>query len=293
MVVKKSTPKKNGFHSTAEATDVLIRALQATVPNTFDCYVGIPRAGLLFANILASSYGRALATPSGFVNREVWYANELGGGKFDSIHSVLVVDDSAISGIQLSNAVSSIKAAFPYLVVKSLAIFKTEGRHCFPIDYVLIKSDSWTLAEWNLLTSLGHVGRLGCDLDGVLCEDCPTELDDDGPRYLTFIRWAKPLFIPKFPIEVIVTSRLEKYREATETWLKENGVKYKSLIMLNLPSKQYRDFNTVVYHKAGHAKVFKLGWFWESDDSQAREIHRQAGVAVLSIEKRAMYGAAK
>ena len=43
-----------------------------------------------------------------------------------------------------------------------------------------------------------------------------------------------------YEINTIVTSRLEKYREPTEKWLKDHGVKYKQLIMLDLPSAEER-----------------------------------------------------
>ena len=59
------------------------------------------------------------------------------------------------------------------------------------------------------------------DFDGVLCRDPTEEENDDGDKYRYFIANVEPIFKPSVEIGWIVTSRLEKYRDLTENWLKK------------------------------------------------------------------------
>ena len=79
------------------------------------------------------------------------------------------------------------------------------------------------------------------DIDGVLCRDATKAEDDDGPNYLRFLRDASPLFIPTAEVGWLVTSRLEKYRAETETWFERYSIRYRELVMLDLPSREARE----------------------------------------------------
>ena len=140
--------------------------------------------------------------------------------------------------------------------------------------------------EWNVMHS--WILKKSCvDIDGVLCPD-PTEIqNDDGERYIRFIEETPPMYLPRHPINTLVTNRLEKYRSSTEKWLSKHGIIYDSLVMLNLPSKQDR-----MMSKANHgehkAKVFRKSdcvLFIESCHHQAQGIVKLSGKSVLSIEK--------
>lgn len=266
---------------------MLIKSLERNIPNEFDCVIGIPRAGLMFANIIASAYGCPLATPEGFVRGEVWFASECSYSK--NFKKVLVVEDSLYTGKQLKVAVGRLTDYNPEMTIKTASLFVKTG-YDVQVDYVLLEHKNWTIGEWNLLTSLGFMGRLGVDLDGVLGEDCPIGVDDDGVRYREWLRHAQPLLIPRFAVEAVVTSRLEKYRAETETWLKQNGVKYKELIMLDLPSAKQRSLEAVVKHKAEAIRQADLEWFWESNWNEAEQIHGKVHVPVLCVSRMQLVG---
>ncbi len=138
--------------------------------------------------------------------------------------------------------------------------------------------------QWNILNH-STLEKACFDIDGVLCVDPAPEQNDDGERYTDFVLNAQPLFIPGSKIGTIVTSRLEKYRKETETWLRANNVKYNELVMLNLPDMAARQkANSHAVHKA---KTYMSGpyvLFVESDLSQAIEINRIAGKPVLCTE---------
>ena len=71
------------------------------------------------------------------------------------------------------------------------------------------------------------------DIDGTICDDIPNEEPERMssaklyPEALnTLNKWYKEGHIITF-----FTSRLEKHRDVTEKWLKENGFKYHGLLM--------------------------------------------------------------
>jgi len=71
------------------------------------------------------------------------------------------------------------------------------------------------------------------DIDGTICDDIPNEEPERMssaklyPEALnTLNKWYKEGHIITF-----FTSRLEKHRDVTEKWVKENGFKYHALLM--------------------------------------------------------------
>jgi len=138
--------------------------------------------------------------------------------------------------------------------------------------------------QWNVFNHT-TLEKACFDIDGVLCVDPTDEQNDDGPKYTDFILNAPPLFIPGAKIGTIVTSRLEKYRKETETWLAKHNVKYNDLVMLDLPDMAARqkannhgDFKAGVYT----SKPYVL--FIESNLNQAIQINRIAKKPVLCTE---------
>lgn len=116
--------------------------------------------------------------------------------------------------------------------------------------------------------------------------------NDDGPKYVDFLLHARPLYIPGYKIAALVTSRLEKYRPQTEQWLRENGVQYDKLYMLNVASKEERirlgchaDFKAETYKRLDDCILFV-----ESNSRQARQIAEKSGKPVICAETDEMFG---
>ena len=142
--------------------------------------------------------------------------------------------------------------------------------------------------EWNILhrkiaSYWGH-GILAVDMDGVLCANCPQGADDDEELYLEWIRTARPYLIPAFEVDVIVTCRLEKYRQQTEQWLKEHKVKYKKLCMWNIPRKSERQGNFARF-KINELLQLKPDMFWESAWAQSEKIWEETKIPTLCIDE--------
>ena len=152
------------------------------------------------------------------------------------------------------------------------------------IDYFFEEVESPRMFQWNYLN---HVISEKCcfDIDGVLCVDPTNEENDDGEKYINFIKNAKPLFIPQYKIYSLVTSRLEKYRDVTEEWLKKNGVKYENLYMLNCATAEERRQKNL--HAKFKAEIYKKSdaiCFIESEPRQAKEIFELTGKQVICTQ---------
>ena len=257
------------------------------IPNNFDVIVGVPRNGLLIANVLASAMGKPLSTPNCFVRNEVWFSKD---GVFPKkYHSVLLVEDTIDLGRALDKAEEQLLEYDKNLEIKKASLFvSSRAKEKVDYYYASLKGNS-TFFEWNLLTATGTVfGKLAVDMDGVLCVDCPSAVDKDEEAYVKWIENVEPFLIPAFHIDAIVTSRLEIYRPQTEKWLKENGVKYGQLIMLNLPDKAQRTYSKIIEHKVNSVCSVKPNWFWESSLMEANEINKQAKIPVLCTQKMKM-----
>jgi uncharacterized HAD superfamily protein len=135
--------------------------------------------------------------------------------------------------------------------------------------------------------------RRAClDIDGVLCLDPTREQNDDGPAYDRFLTDACPNLIPSVPVGTLVTSRLERYRRQTEDWLAAAGVEFDELYMLDLPSAAER--RRLKAHAPFKAEVYAAKrdsiLFLESDESQASEISRMSGKAVVCTDTMRLFG---
>lgn len=269
----------------------LVQDIHEWIPNMdgcYDCVVGIPRSGMLVANILALKLGLPLADLDGFLEGRL-----LGLGKrykhidpveyFCKPRRVLIVDDSISSGAALRIAKEKVEAAGLAHELTFMAVYVTpEGKRLTDLFVEVVPNPR--RFEWNIL-SCREIDRFCFDMDGVLCVDPEPEENDDGERYLKFMRDARPLYLPGRKIGWIVTSRLEKYREQTEEWLARYGVEYGELLMLNLPSKEDRirlkagaSFKAEAYRKTG-AELFI-----ESDLRQAVPIAEQSKKFVYALD---------
>ncbi len=254
-----------------------------------DLVVGIPRSGLLAANIVALHLNLPLLTLDAFLKREFigskfthrsTKAGSVGRGK----PRVLLVDDSIGTGrtfdlIEQSIDQAGLKSDF---FIHFLAVYSTTEKA--PLVDHLEVLDHPRAFEWNVMHH-DYTKSFCVDLDGVLCADPTVDENDDGDAYSTFIRTARPKIIPSRGVGAVVTARLERYRTGTEDWLARCGVQYERLIMLDLPTGAER--RRLGAHAKYKADVYnELGGrlFVESDLGQAKEIFNLTGRPVYSLE---------
>lgn len=254
-----------------------------TFPTSYDLIVGIPRSGLLVASQLALKLGKPLATPELLVEGQCWRSGEMELAAPPG--RLLLADDSVSSGATFAESLRRVKEARGEWEVTTGAVIVTpETKGLVDLHHVVIPKPR--LFEWNML----HVkpGRLATDLDGVLCENCPPGVDEDEDAYAAWIRTARPYLVPAFEVDFIVSSRLARYRDATEEWLARHGVRYRELLMWGIESKRLA--------RGGHArqKIEKLvrikpDMFWESSVVQAEEIWKATKIPTLCVDEMRLF----
>jgi uncharacterized HAD superfamily protein/hypoxanthine phosphoribosyltransferase len=261
------------------------------IPRDIDVIVGVPRSGLLVANLLSLAINVPMADLEGFCEGRLLSAGRTkrtGGFKegreSGKIQNILLIDDSINSGKAIRAAYAQIISAYPSNCrVITCAVYGLKFFH-EEVDIVLEAVPQPRLFQWNYLHH--PILENTCfDIDGVLCCDPEFGDNDDGERYVTFLAEARPYLRPTRKIGHLVTSRLERYRPETEAWLSANGIEYGKLWMLDLPSAKERR------HQKAHA-VFKARvysetralLFIESEPRQARDIARDTGKPVLCVE---------
>lgn len=271
------------YRNISDMNNVILKRL-SIIPRDFDLIVGVPRSGMLPANLLALYLNKPYTDLHSFMNGHIYKAGAR-GQFFDvsAYKKILVVDDSVASGSALKECKENLKDLEGKFDIKYCAVYVVPGKEK-TVDYYFESVGLPRYFQWNILNHT-TLEKACFDIDGVLCADPLPEQNDDGEKYIDFILNAPPLFIPGAKIGTIVTSRLEKYRKETETWLKKYNIKYNDLVMLDLPDMAARQrANNHGTHKANAFKSGPYVLFVESEMAQALEINRLTGKPVLCTE---------
>jgi uncharacterized HAD superfamily protein len=263
------------------------------LPADVDLIAGIPRSGLMAANMLALHLNLPLTALDELLEGRV-----LGSGRrlstdraslIQTARKIAVVDDSIFSGSEMRRARARIEAAgLGHKVIYVAAYAAEEAAQDVDVYFEICPMPR--VFAWNLMHREG-LATACVDIDGVLCVDPTDKENDDGPCYEGFLANARPLLRPTCEIGALVTCRLERYRAETERWLKKQGIQYRELIMWDLPDKKAR------VASGGHgqfkASVYRsrpaFDWFIESSAVQAQEIANLSFKPVICIENQLVY----
>jgi len=254
------------------------------IPRDIDLIVGVPRSGMLPANLMALYLNLPYTDIHSFMNGFIYKSGARKQFFNESEYkNILVVDDSIASGSAIKECKKDLAHLESKFNIKYCAVYFTPENGNLA-DYAFEAIPTPRYFQWNIFNHT-TLGKACFDIDGVLCVDPSDEQNDDGSLYKSFLLNASPLYIPGSKIGTIVTSRLEKYRGETETWLKENGVDYDKLVMLDLPDMKARQkANNHAGHKAKEYQSSNYNLFVESDLGQAIEINRVTKKPVFCTE---------
>jgi orotate phosphoribosyltransferase len=272
--------------------------LIAKIPPDITAIAGVARSGLSAATMLSMYLHLPMITIRQTMGDIVDTGNgwRLGGSKHVNPYQgkILVVDDTVMTG-------NSLRAIRPLVNEKI-------GQAVYAAVYVnpraTLKPDIWAvdlpwphILEWNVFKSILSPS-VAMDFDGILCHDCPPGSDDDGLKYLDFIRNAKPLYVPRrVPVPLIVTARIERYRSETEDWLRRHGIRWHRLVMHPAATLAERRRDDIPAYKARHYAEWASKHratpgpiiFMESEDRQAREIARHSRLMVVCPHTAGVY----
>ena len=297
--------KPNGkwdFKTTANlVTDAL--SLCKYVPSNCGGICGIARSGMMPAAAIASH----LHLPLYYVSKEGDLGSVGHGIRFNSTVDkqgrfiekkevkldgpLFVVDDSVHDGMTYW----MVRKHLPPDHIFSCVYLKTDREML--VDHYVHKCDSPHLFEWNLMNTLmmspleetglqdPYLGDgAAIDFDGIICED--PQWGDDRADNLDWLLNLKPnRYIPRrCKVKLIVTNRLEKWRDATNEWCKKWGVTYEKMIMSPYESAEQRDndYPQCAVDLKGTAYLESdCNLFVESDPIQAQLIFEHTKKPVL------------
>lgn len=254
------------------------------IPRDIDLIVGVPRSGMLPANLLALYLNLPYTDIHSFINGFVYKAGARRQFfETSEYQKILVVDDSVASGSAITESKESLAHLTSKFDFQYCAVYVVPEKEN-SVDFALETVATPRYFQWNIFNH-SSLSKACFDIDGVLCVD-PTEAqNDDGPNYKSFLLNAAPLYIPGSKIGTLVTSRLEKYRAETEIWLEKHGVKYEALVMLDLPNMKARQkANCHGSHKANTYRNSHHNLFVESDLKQAIAINKLTRKPVFCTE---------
>ena len=258
------------------------------IPKDVDLIVGIPRSGMLAANIIALNLNVDFVSIDEFLNNiKIKSSSRIIKRleKCSDAKKVLIVDDSVNAGNTIENIKQLLAKSTNNLIYCCIyGLKKTYNK----VDVCMEQVEEPRLFEWNIFHR-SFLEKCCVDMDGVLCKDPTEKQNDDGSEYSNFLFNTPALIKPTFKIGSIVTSRLEKYREQTVEWLKKNQIKYDNLYMLDSDAKTRRE---KMLHAPFKAKIYKKiissELFIESDFYQSIEISKMSGKQVLSFANQKM-----
>jgi len=273
----------------------LIRNSIPKISTDVDLIVGVPRSGLLVANLLALQLNLKFCDVQNFVLNTP--LNQENSRKIrhptliypQNARHILIIDDSIHSGTSLDHVKHQLReVSFSGRFTYAACFASPHTTHKVDLYFEVVPQPRFF--EWNMMHR-PFLQECCIDIDGILCIDPTDDENDDSMRYKVFLQSAQPLLQPSYPLGILVTSRLEKYRAETESWLQANGFVYKKLEMLDLPDAETR--RRLRAHAPFKAKVYRSHFdsklFIESNVDQAREIARLSGKHCLSYETQQLF----
>ena len=215
------------------------------IPNNIDLIVGVPRSGMFCAILISEFLNKPVISLDDFL---LGLEPSFGGRikKTNNFKNILILEDTAFTGRSIIDAKQkclSLKNANEYNFT-SCCIYSEgyDAKNKVDIYFEENYDPNTTIChlyEWNILQHDEYISKyLMFDIDGVLCKEPPDERNIE--EYINYIQNAIPMIIPSSTIGAIVTYRLNVYREITENWLKDIGIRYNQLYMVNANSWEDR-----------------------------------------------------
>lgn len=275
------------YRSFSDLSKVIFRNIAKLQQMDIGLVVGIPRSGMLPANLIALYLNVPFTDIDSFIDNRVYGLGERKQYVNSNSNNVLVIDDSIADGKALAKAKAKLKNVKDYRLYYGAIFARSKSKHL--VDFYGEVIDGDRIFEWNLFHNQLILGNSCLDIDGVLCRDPTPEENDDGEKYHRFLLTAEPKFIPTVKIKTLISCRLEKYRNETMFWLKKHNIQYDNLILLNLPNaEERRKWNKYGEYKGNEYKKNGYIFFIESSLSEAKRIKEVSNKSVFCIETMSM-----
>ena len=277
------------FYRSMNDLNQAIVAWTRTLPRSPDLIVGIPRSGLLVANMIALYMNRAMTDVDGLIRGRYLNAGpRLNRALADGRPlDVLVVDDSLWSGTQMAETRRRIAAARLSHRIRYAVVYIAPGtadRVDFHYEVVPVPR----VFEWNLM----HHPFLeeGCLDIGVLFGTQSVLERSIAPGALAnALSGLAPEFYPDRCVGWLVSDLSTAHRPALEAWLARHEIMYRALVLrgdpmdATAPGAGGAAFMADVY---SHTRAWI---FIASRAAYAAEIARRAFRPVFCYERHRMF----
>lgn len=276
------------YITTKRMIDDTLNLLLPQLPPNLSAVAGVPRSGMAAAAVLSCHLqlplltvrgGQLVDVGAGSRGRQGWAGDR--GGK------TLIVDDSVYGGGNMRR----LRETFGDRALLSAIYVRPEMAGL--VDFYAYKLPSPHILQWNVFNGAPLQGKtinpilhggIALDFDGVVCVD-PDVPDRDEARYLDWLQNALPLNVPRrHPIPLIVTFRLEKYRQATLDWLARWQIRAEKLVMYPGTREERNVRFDAAEHKGIAYRDSPCRLFIESSAAQSRAIHLASGKPVLCLQ---------
>lgn len=259
------------------------------IPDRFDIIVGIPRSGLLVANIIALHFNLPMTDIEnlkqglligGGARYSTRFISALKQNRAKKLR-VFVVDDTVDKGRQLDKAKKRIASVQHLYEVYYGALYVTPGKERL-VDFYYESIPKPRAFEWNVM----HGSNLpSCCVD----IECLWKLDThlDGTDFSRI----KSTMIPTREIGHLIVCHPERHRTSITHWLKNNKIYYQNLVMMSDTLQSNLCGNSISLFKAGTYILSGSKLFIEKSRSQALEISRITKKEVLCWDTRELVDA--
>jgi orotate phosphoribosyltransferase len=228
------------FRSVAQLSDQLLH-WSRTLPADIDVIVGIPRSGLLAANMLSLYMNVRLTDVDGLLGGRCfpWGIRRKKPGDdgaadmgsfLDRPRKVLVLDDSLWSGRSMKEARARIAEAGLSHEILYGAVYVAPGRVA-DVDLCCEVLNGPRVFEWNVLHGKPLEGFC-VGLEGVLWRGPARTVEQAAALPPSWD--LRPHLVPTGEVGWLVTALPESHRADVEAWLQRHGIRYRNLVMADV-----------------------------------------------------------
>jgi hypoxanthine phosphoribosyltransferase len=276
------------FRSLEDLNLAIVKKLHTIRSLNVDLIVGIPRSGMIPASLIATHLQLPFTDVDSY-NSNRWYVRNKKITVPSDIPNnplrILLVDDTINTGNAMRDVVKSLKKSNDIII--KFAVYGSPKNKIEDIDFVCEECPLPRAFQWNLWKHT-QASNWATDMDGVLCRDPSKKENDKGPRLENFYKTAQSKFLFSKPIKYIITSREERFRKVTETWLASHHIKYEKLIMKPSGSLGGNQANAE-YKTSILNSIDKIELYIESDVEQAKIISQNTGIPTWCIDNQKLY----
>lgn len=204
------------------------------IPKDIDLIVGIPRSGMLVANLIALYMNLPFTDMESFLDGRMYktgktrkYARWI--ENVSQAKKVLIVDDSISKGDAMKEAKEKLEGVYQdkeYVFCAAYALPTNTSN----VDVYFEICNHPRMFEWNYLHHWG-LNYACVDFEGILCEN------------------GVPKILPTQKIKCIVSTQPKDKRYELEKWLADQGVQYDELVLVapNEKGSFYKKCDAVMY----------------------------------------------